>query len=292
MPHQPHSTSLTSHLSTPHFWWDVVVLAAIWFMVWWLNESLLWWGLLPVALMAKVLGLIGLLELCSFMAFHWLGAARGTLLQGFLGGFISSTAVFVQLTQADRVKTSPTPTLARALLLAMLAMLMECLLIVFTIAPFEVFWRAALPLLAQGLCIVVAVLALPSAGLSVVSSRSLIASFDHPIVWWRVLRFSALIVGLTLGIRWLSSYAQLPLVISSFFLSLFEAHAVLAAAMLSISQSLRVDNGLSLVVAIILGSTISKSLLVLRTRHRLLIVYMLGVLILSLMVVFGVFWWL
>lgn len=292
MPPVSQSRSLTSHLRSLRFWCDLAGLAIIWLMVWWLDESLMWLGILPVTLIIKLMGLIGLLELFGFVAFHWFGATRGILLQGFTGGLMSSTAVFIQLTQADRVKTNSIHTLTRALLLAMLAMLMECLVIVLSIVPSELFWHNSLPLLAQALCITAAIWVLPSSNEPKGKDFDSIDTFNHPILWRRVWRFAALIVGLTLGIRWLNSYLQLPLVTSSFFLSLFEAHTVLAAAMLTVSQSSGLQDGLPLVMAIILGSTISKSLLVLRTGHRPLITHLLGVLLLSLLVVLGVFWWL
>ena len=53
---------------------------------------------ISVALILKLVGLIGLLEVVGFFVLHSLGVKRGLLAQGLIGGFISSTAVFVRLT--------------------------------------------------------------------------------------------------------------------------------------------------------------------------------------------------
>jgi hypothetical protein len=78
-------------------------------------------------------------------------------------------------------------------------------------------------------------------------------------------------------------------VVSSFFLSLFEAHAVLAAAMIEVTQNNSVAIGLQLIVAIIAGNTISKALMVMRTRNRRLITSMLIILTSSVVAAFAVF---
>ena len=289
MPNPTHNTPLSSHFLKPHIWWDIAVLSLIWAVALFIDETLLWFGSIPIKLIFKIIGLIALLELFSFVVFHWLGKLRGVLLQGFFGGFISSTAVFIQLTQVDKIKIIPALTLTRALLLAILAMLIECLMIVHTIAPDAVRWRYSLPLLVQGLCIGASILLLPRIKASEDTNTQLSGILDHPIIWWKVVRFSALIISLMLSIRWLSTYAQLPLVVSSFFLSLFEAHAVLAAAMIEVTQTNSVAIGLQLIVAIIAGNTISKALMVLRTRNRRLITRMSIILTSSVVAAFIVF---
>lgn len=278
-----HATPLMSHLHEPRLWWDFFVLALIWALTITLDDQSRVFGI-SVATVLKIMGMVGLLETFSFIVFHWLGYARGVLLQGFLGGFMSSTTVFIQLTQADTVKLLPPTILSRALLLATLAMIIECVFILYAIAPPTRFLLYSLPFLVQGACIAVAVMLFPK-----VSNEAQVLNLDilsnHPISWSKVMRFSVFIIALIWGIRWFNQSMQLSLVWSGFLLSLFEAHAVLAASMIELSPSSPDILSLQIIIAVVLGNTLSKCFFVARTKNRTLTVYVAGILIASALVV-------
>jgi hypothetical protein len=82
-------------------------------------------------------------------------------------------------------------------------------------------------------------------------------------------------------IRFLNDAAHLPILWSTFLLSIFEAHAVLAASLLNLTAN-QVDTnlqGLWLVIMVLLGNTVSKFFLVLKTGSWALCLYVLSPLI-------------
>jgi uncharacterized membrane protein (DUF4010 family) len=155
-----HPTSLRSHLREARLWFDFIVLIIIWALAMTVDHEINVLGI-SIATLFKVVGMIGLLETFSFVAFHWLGSTRGTLLQGFLGGFMSSTAIFMQLTQRSKVSLFPPSVLSRALLLATLAMVIECVFIIYAVAPRTHTLLFCMSLLVQGAWIGAAVWLLP-----------------------------------------------------------------------------------------------------------------------------------
>ena len=78
-----HNTPLSTHFKDKHIWFDIAVLAAFFVIA----------HYFPIL---KIVPLVGSLELFSFFCFHLLAKRSRFQLQGFLGGFISSTAVFLQ----------------------------------------------------------------------------------------------------------------------------------------------------------------------------------------------------
>ena len=277
-----HHTTLPSHFKTAHFWFDIVVLCMIWVAALWVDAGLRLMDFISVALILKLVGLIGLLEVVGFFVLHSLGVKRGLLAQGLIGGFISSTAVFVRLTAKPMREAISSRRLARALLLAVLSMLFECLIILYTFVPQQILtygWPIGLTMLVIGLTVWL----LPNNPQESTQSSILEKSFEHPVVWLRVMRFSLVIVVLMWLIRFLNDSLHLPILWSTFLLASFEAHAVLAATLLNLSES-QVNTGqlgLWLVIMVSLGNTVSKSILVLRTGNRALYLYVISPLMAS-----------
>lgn len=274
-----HTTPLRSHLHEPRLWWDFCILALVWVCAMMIDAQIVILGI-SIATVFKVIGMVGLLETFGFVVFHWLGYTRGILLQGFLGGFMSSTTVFIQLTQTKITELFPPAILSRALLLATLAMVIECVFILYAVAPQRHLLIYTMPFLVQGVFLGMAVLLLPKMPFKT-HVLDLDVLSNHPISWLKVMRFSAFIIVLIWGIRWLNLTMQLPLVWSSFLLSLFEAHAVLAASMIEISPNSPDSLRLQIIIAVVFGNTISKCFLIARTKNRILIVYVVGVLMAS-----------
>lgn len=274
-----HLTSLRAHLSEPRLWIDMTLLGLVGLLAWLINPQLQLWGI-SIATMFKVIAMVALLDVISFVVFHWLGSARGVLLKGFLGGFMSSTTVFMQLTQSDKVRTFPPSTLARALLLATLAMTIESVIILYTLTTQTDFLIACLPLILQAVCIGLTLIILPRIPTPQnVIDLTLLAS--HPIGWLKVLRFAGFILVLIWAIRWLNASFALPLLWSSFVLSIFEAHAVLAASMIELTPTGLLGTRSQVIIAVILGSSLSKSGFVLKTKNLKLMLYVISPLIIA-----------
>lgn len=113
---------LAQQFSRPRVWLDVLLLAALYAL------ASRW----PVL---KIVAIVASIDLLSFVLFHLFAQQRGMAIQGFLGGLVSSTATFVQLLNSERYKGQSTALLSRTLLYALCAMLLECMLILATLAP-------------------------------------------------------------------------------------------------------------------------------------------------------------
>lgn len=278
-------TPLFQHMQSAHFWLDAFLLGFIWWGVFQIDPELMFQGWFPVAAALKLLGLLGILEFLSFFAVHTLGAKRGLLVQGFIGGFVSSTAIFVQLTgEKMRHKISP-ERLSRALLLAVCAMQIESLMILFALLPSK-FLVFGWPVMLSLLIIALTVLLLPKNPRQLTQATLIERELIHPISWYRVIQFSLVIIGLIWLIRFLNQTLHLPMLISTFFLALFEAHAVLGAILLNFNTSLAVTSpsDVWLIIMIIFGHTVSKSAILLRTGNHRLYKYVLIPLLISALV--------
>lgn len=97
------STNLSSIWKNSDFWWDSLLLLVMWSAVFFLPDHIY---KVPVAIILKVVALVASLEMISFLAYQFVDKKNGLFLQGFLGGFASSTTVFVQITQ-DHLRNDP-----------------------------------------------------------------------------------------------------------------------------------------------------------------------------------------
>ncbi len=118
--------NISSVWKNSDFWWDSLLLLVMWSAVFFLPDLIY---KVPVAIILKVVALVASLEMISFLAYQFVDKKNGLFLQGFLGGFASSTTVFVQITQDHRFSKFPVNTITSILLFATLAMLIETLII-------------------------------------------------------------------------------------------------------------------------------------------------------------------
>lgn len=93
------------------------------------------WGLIHLRRFAKFVAALITIQVLGQVAVDLLGERRGTMWSGFFAGFVSSTGVF--LTLPDKIKTSPRSFfyVGAAGLLAIVAMLVELLVILVLVAP-------------------------------------------------------------------------------------------------------------------------------------------------------------
>ena len=92
-------------------------------------------------------------------SWHLMSNKNSLLLQGFLGGFISSTTVFMQLNYDLKFKSIDKYIRAQALLLAICSMLIESILIVIIVTTnFSI--KMLIPLIVMLICIALSIFVL------------------------------------------------------------------------------------------------------------------------------------
>jgi uncharacterized membrane protein (DUF4010 family) len=263
-----HETPLHKHIQEKHLWLDITLLLILWLTAILLPKNLTIGDYLKVHLIFKIISLFATLELMSFFLFHFTSGRRGLLLQGMLGGFISSTATYIQLLGNEKFSRTHVHSTLNALILAKIAMLIEAIMIVSTLSNGNSL-RLITPFALQFIFLMIIVLLNIRRDLKLQrhSIGHMHVEFDHPIIWKNVLKMSGLILILVTSMHYLEEYLHLSEYISAFIISLFEAHSVLASVLIKAQSSQHLINNQSwMFTLILLGSTISKIFLVMRSQ--------------------------
>ena len=260
----PHATSLKQHLKQRHIWLDIAVLIGLYVLA----------SYYPLI---KIIPLIATLELFSFFAYHLLSKKAQTNLQGFLGGLVSSTAVFLQVLNDKKFKGESEATLFSMLAFAIIAMLLESVFLIFTLAS-HLSVSYYLPFLVQMVCFAAVIMVLhlkanrrPLARQSAQDLKQLELLKDHPIEWLSVIKLSLIVLGLILLIHFITNEITLSQGFATLLAALFEAHAVLAATLIDTSADAASTQLIYLFLMILTGNTLSKSYILLRAnnvRHK------------------------
>ncbi len=254
-----HNTPLSYHFKHKHIWFDIAVLAALFVVS----------SYVPLL---KIVPLVASLELFSFFSFHLLAKRSRFQLQGFFGGFISSTAVFLQVLNDPKFGSTGQRDLMLALLFALCAMLLECVLIIFFLAG-QLAPIYYVPFLSQLAFFVAAILYLNRSNLPRFAEPldsddavevDITLLNDHPIIWKNVAKLSSLILLFVVGMHYIGTELGLSRSISTLVISLFEAHAILASVMTEWTLEAKQLDLMQLFFLILLGNTISKSYLAYR----------------------------
>ncbi len=278
-----HKTPLTYHFKDKHIWFDMTMLAALFVVA----------AYIPLL---KIVPLVASLELFSFFSFHLLAKRSRFQLQGFLGGFISSTAVFLQILNDNKFSSTSGRDLLLILLFALCAMLLECLFIIFYLAE-ELPFIYYLPFITQLIFFAIAILYVNASSSSRFASNHAADSTvdieilnDHPILWKNVAKLSLLIFGFITAMHFIGSEFGLSRSFSTLFISFFEAHAILASVMTEWSLQSQNIELMKLFFLILLGNTLSKSYLALKgsnlTQKWFFVTVMFGSLVASICVTF------
>ncbi|MDX1490747.1 MAG: DUF4010 domain-containing protein [Pseudohongiellaceae bacterium] len=253
-----HNTPLSYHFKQRHFWFDVGFLLALFVLAYYV----------PIL---KILPLLASLELFSFFAFHLFAKSSRFQLQGFLGGFISSTAVFVQTLNDPKFERLQTVHILQTLLFAICAMLLECLLILFFLGShmpaiyFVPVVTQLLFFLASAFLIGKILPSQESAPSPMPEESDLL--IDHPIVWKNVAKLSIIILTLVSIMHFAGNNLGLSASISTFLVSLFEAHAILASIVTQWTMEPDGIELLSLIFVVLAGNTVSKCFLAYKGRN-------------------------
>lgn len=243
-----HQTSLKIHAKEKHFWWDVFLVFLLWVAVFFVPQF---------HSLVRVVAIVASLELLAFFSFHLLKKDQSVIMQGFLGGMISSTTVFVRLTSMP----ARAGNYSLGLVSATLAMLIECLLILINFIKSDQYYLG-IPILVQVVFLSIYLFYLNRT--KATHTAEDLAEVDHPVLWINVFKLAAMVLLFIYGLRFLNNYFHLGSNLAIFIMSFFEAHSVLAASLLSQQQ----DSDILLQVLLILsGHTISKSLLIIRSKQ-------------------------
>jgi|TARA_R110001583_G_scaffold55981_2_gene169664 uncharacterized membrane protein (DUF4010 family) len=250
-----HKTPLSYHFKDKHIWFDMTMLVALFVVA----------AYVPLL---KIVPLVACLELFSFFSFHLLAKRRRFQLQGFLGGFISSTAVFIQILNDKKFASTSERDLLLTLLFALCSMLLECLFIIFFLAD-QLSFIFYIPFVTQLMFFITVItyVQIPS-NLLFLSNQSRQSTvdiellIDHPISWKNVAKLSIFILALVYGMNFIGSELGLSRGISTLLVSFFEAHAILVSVMTEWSMNPQDIDLITLLLLILLGNSISKSYLV------------------------------
>jgi uncharacterized membrane protein (DUF4010 family) len=269
-----HKTPLAVHFKDKHIWFDLAILSALFMAS----------TFIPLL---KIVALVACLEIFSFFSLHLLARGRRFQLQGFLGGFISSTTVFLQILNDKKYASLSEREVLLTLLFATCAMLFECLFIEYFIAQ-ELPLVFYLPFSVQLILLMLVIMYVSKKYPPVVDKNDAASSFaseieimiDHPIIWKNVAKLSLLIFAIVSIMNFVGSEFGFSRNLSALIISFFEAHAILASVMMEWSLQSKNINLMHLLYLILLGNTISKSYLAFRgknlKRKRFFIVAMFG----------------
>ena len=277
----PHNTPLLYHFKDKHIWFDMGVLLLLFVVA----------SYYPVF---KIVPLVACLELFSFFSFHLLARRRRLQLQGFLGGLISSTAVYLQTLNDKKFSNIGSAELFLTLLLALCAMLLECLFILFFLAD-SLSFEFYLPFLSQLVYFAGIILLINLFCSSTTPSKPQLdydiddnLLLDHPIIWWNVAKLSFYILALVALMSFMANDIGFSRDVSTLFVSFFEAHAILASVITEWSLTPQKIDLMKLIFVILLGNTLSKSFLVLKgsnmTKQWQMIALLFGGLAFSLVI--------
>jgi predicted ATP-dependent protease len=274
-----HPTPFSSHLKEKHFWFDILLLTLLWGVAFfWLprlniNYQASWTNLV------RICALIGTIQLIGFISFHFLGQKSGLLIQGLLGGFVSSTATFIQFSKLSIQNKEQSFIVCRSLILATISMLLQGLLIIWTLKPTMAF-ALSLPLLIQ-LFVLLIFFLFYTRKKSDIQSPQIGVTFDDAIIWKNVFSFGLMMTFMTFAMRFLNDSFSIPYSLSVFTMSLFEAHSVLAAVINELSPLEKLPRIEQMLLIILAGSALSKIFLTLRSKTPALKIPLISALAIS-----------
>jgi uncharacterized membrane protein (DUF4010 family) len=149
--------------------------------------------------------LISAISMVGYVAVRAFGAARGTLLTGFFGGLVSSTAVTLTFARQSREPDAPVGALASAVLLAWTVMFARVIALVGALAP-ALLPRTAIALGVMGVaCVGSGLIAFFGRGGGSVSGGHELP-MKNPFRLLSAIKFAALFAAVLLVSRWTQLY--------------------------------------------------------------------------------------
>ena len=258
-------TPLTKHLRDTAFWFDLIILTILWLLILYIPQDFFLFNHSSLVDILKIVALIASLEVLGFFSCHLMGNRAGLLLQGFLGGFVSSTMTYLRFTKNEDLKDKHARTISRALILSTIAMLIEGIFIVVAINPFAT--KIITPLVVQIVILLIAVFMIKRPA-GAISTQVAKIEIEEPIIWKKVIYFSTFIITLIFLMRFISDQFSLPYHWTSFLISLFESHAVLAAAMTEFQGIHEIKEAQLIIILVLTGNVLSKTIFILKADNK------------------------
>lgn len=214
------------------------------------------WGIFNPKKFGYIILTLATLEFSSYILIKLVGSKKGALINGFLGGLVSSTSVLLATARQATKTPSAWRTLLSSALIAKLAALLELLLIV-ALVSWELFIHLVFPVGAGVICGGIALLIIIPKHSEDYDSRIVLKS---PLNWKGVLRLSLLLAIILAAISitkiWLGVRATFAL---SFLTGMFELHGVsLANATMYVQGHLTMDAAIISVTVAIFASFFAK----------------------------------
>jgi uncharacterized membrane protein (DUF4010 family) len=214
------------------------------------------WNLINPRQLAQVIALIAAIEFCGYASERIVGARVGLLVTGFLGGFASSTAVFLSMSKAAKREPQKIRSILGACLLATVSPLILFMMIIAATSPSLISW--------VGPSILSAAVMAAFLGI-VIGSRAAPLPQDpgearSPLDLRNLLKLAFLICGLLLFSALMQRYVGAEgLSVVSFIAGLFELHGVtLATATVHAAQNLSDQEATQALLLAVLASFVSK----------------------------------
>jgi uncharacterized membrane protein (DUF4010 family) len=180
------------------------------------------WGIFNPRKFGYIVVTLASLEFSSYVLSKTIGQKAGSLVVGFLGGLVSSTAVLISSARRAKLEPSSWRALFCSALAAKLAAFIELLLIVLFVSP-ALFMSLVLPVGAVLIFGFIALFILAQKKADQISEPAV----KSPLDWIGVFRLSialaAILASVSLAELWLGSEATFTI---SFLTGLFELHGV------------------------------------------------------------------
>jgi uncharacterized membrane protein (DUF4010 family) len=253
------------------------------------NQTIDPWHLFNPRNFGVLITTIAAIQFAGYISIHVFGERFGIALTGFLGGLVSSTAVFATLPSTLRTHPHFSLAIIASAILATVAMLIEIMIIIFVASPtllFYIIWPM-IAIIAVGVSLAVILLHyqkhIKNASSSLSSSFKLLSIFSISIF------IGFILIIIAIAKRYVGTNGILFI---SFFGGLFEIHGIsLATALLYLGNQLKINDARLVLYIAILASFVSKfTLLWCLTPYRFALqtsLFLLGLLISG-----GVVYWL
>src|SRR3990167_2606303 len=220
------------------------------------NHTIDPWNLFNPRIFGILMTTIAALQFGGYITIKLFGEVIGITLMGFLGGFISSTAVFANLSHTLHAHPKSSAAITASALFATLSMLIEVMLIVFIASP-DFLFSIIKPMLIM--CIITIFLALLSLHFNK-KNHSRTSLPVSPLNFFSLLRTTLLITSTLILISLAKHFVGTEAVlIIAFLTGLFEIHGIsLATALLFLNQHVPLETACLILFTAIFAAFISK----------------------------------
>lgn len=217
------------------------------------------WHFFNPRALGLLIATIGAIQLCGYVAIHLFGERLGIPLTGFMGGLVSSTAVYAQVHNTLKRYPHSIPAILASGLLATVAMLVDVIIIIFVASPTLLvsILGPIMAMITSGILFVVILL------YNQKKAKQDLTLLKTPLNLLSILRTSIFIGSLLLLVAMAKRIISINGVLFISFLGgLLEIHGIsLATALLYLGKKVHLDQACFMLYTAIIASFISKIIL-------------------------------